>query len=106
LTAFGGIAALLISLAMLLEDGAVSVEPIVAIIGGVAAIALALRTERYFPVVIAILWVLVSTALLVGRDQGWHWYVVAPVSAAIAIAAFYTLYLAMPKRGEYVEEFH
>ena len=41
LTAFGGIAALLISLAMLLEDGAVSVEPIVAIIGGVAAIALA-----------------------------------------------------------------
>jgi NADH-quinone oxidoreductase subunit H len=55
---------------------------------------------------IAILWVLVSTALLVGRDQGWHWYVVAPVSAAIAIAAFGTLYLAMPKQGEYVEEFH
>jgi NADH-quinone oxidoreductase subunit H len=55
---------------------------------------------------IAILWVLVSTALLVGRDQGWHWYVVAPVSAAIAVAAFGTLYLAMPKQGEYVEEFH
>src|SRR4051812_15194395 len=55
---------------------------------------------------IAILWVLVSTALLVGRDEGWHWYVVAPVSASIAIAAFYTLYLAMPKQGEYVEEFH
>ena len=55
---------------------------------------------------IAILWVLVSTALLVGRDQGWHWYIVAPVSAAIAIAAFGTLYLAMPKQGEYVEEFH
>ena len=54
---------------------------------------------------IAILWVLVSTALLVGRDEGWHWYVVAPVSASIAIAAFYTLYLAMPKQGEYVEEF-
>src|SRR6185436_14388072 len=25
---------------------------------------------------IAILWVLVSTALLVGREEGWHWYVV------------------------------
>jgi len=55
---------------------------------------------------IAILWVLVSTALLVGREEGWHWYVVAPVSASIAIVAFYTLYLAMPKQGEYVEEFH
>jgi NADH-quinone oxidoreductase subunit H len=55
---------------------------------------------------IAILWVLVSTALLVGREQGWHWYVVAPIAAAVAIGAFYTLYLAMPKQGEYVEEFH
>ena len=55
---------------------------------------------------IAILWVLVSIALLVGREEGWHWYVVAPVSASIAIFAFYTLYLAMPKQGEYVEEFH
>jgi NADH-quinone oxidoreductase subunit H len=54
---------------------------------------------------IAILWVLVSTALLVGREEGWHWYVVAPVSASVAIVAFYTLYMAMPKQGEYVEEF-
>jgi NADH-quinone oxidoreductase subunit H len=54
---------------------------------------------------IAILRVLVSIALLVGREEGWHWYVVAPISASIAIFGFYTLYLAMPKQGEYVEEF-
>ena len=55
---------------------------------------------------IAILWVLVSTALLVGQQEGWHAYVVAPIAAGIAIVAFLTLYLAMPKQGEFVEEFH
>jgi NADH-quinone oxidoreductase subunit H len=55
---------------------------------------------------IAILWVLVSTALVVGKDQHWNAFVVAPVSAAIAIVAFFTLYLAIPKAGEHVEEFH
>ena len=55
---------------------------------------------------IAILWVLVSTALVVGKQEGWQPFVVAPVSAAIAIVAFLTLYLAIPKAGEHVEEFH
>jgi hypothetical protein len=55
---------------------------------------------------IAILWVLVSTALLVGQQEGWHWYVVAPIAAGIAVLAFFVLYLAMPKQGEFVEEFH
>jgi NADH-quinone oxidoreductase subunit H len=55
---------------------------------------------------IAILWVLVSTALLVGQQEGWHWYLVAPVSAGTAMLAFLVLYLAMPKSGEFVEEFH
>ncbi len=55
---------------------------------------------------IAILWVLVSTALVVGRDQHWQMFVVAPVAAAIAIGAFLILYLAIPKPGEHVEEFH
>ena len=55
---------------------------------------------------IAILWVLVSTALVVGRDQHWQMLVVAPVAAAIAIGAFLVLYLAIPKPGEHVEEFH
>ena len=55
---------------------------------------------------IAILWVLVSTALVVGRDQQWHMFVVVPVAGGIAIAAFFVLYLAIPKPGERVEEFH
>jgi NADH-quinone oxidoreductase subunit H len=55
---------------------------------------------------IAILWVLVSTALLVGQQEGWHWYVVAPIAAGIAILAFFVLYLSMPKPGELIEEFH
>src|SRR2546428_13718470 len=41
LTAFGGIAAILIGSAMLLEDAALSFGPITAIIGGIAATALA-----------------------------------------------------------------
>src|SRR3984893_11652585 len=41
LMAFGGIAAILVGSAMLLEDAAVSLGPITAIIGGIAALALA-----------------------------------------------------------------
>jgi len=59
-----------------------------------------------FLIEIAILWVLVSTALVIGKQEGWQAGVVAPVSAAIAIVAFFTLYLAVPKPGERVEEFH
>jgi len=55
---------------------------------------------------IAILWVLVSAALVVGKQEGWQAFVVAPVSAGIAVAAFLMLYLAIPKAGEHVEEFH
>jgi NADH-quinone oxidoreductase subunit H len=54
---------------------------------------------------IAILWVLVSTALLVGHDRHWNPWITAPVSAGIALVAFLTLYLAIPKAGEHVEEF-
>ena len=54
---------------------------------------------------IAILWVLVSTALVVGKDQGWNPWITAPVAAGIALVAFLTLYLAIPKAGEHVEEF-
>ena len=55
---------------------------------------------------IAILWVLVSTALIVGRDEGWKPIIVAPIAGVIAVIAFLTLYLAIPKPGERVEEFH
>ena len=54
---------------------------------------------------IGILWVLVSTALVVGKDQGWNPWIVAPSALAIALVAFGTLYLAIPKAGEHVEEF-
>jgi len=54
---------------------------------------------------IGILWVLVSTALVVGKDQGWNPWIVAPTALAGALVAFGTLYLAIPKAGEHVEEF-
>jgi NADH-quinone oxidoreductase subunit H len=54
---------------------------------------------------IALLWVLVSTALFVGRDQNWNPWITAPVSAAVALIAFATLSLSIPKAGEHVEEF-
>jgi hypothetical protein len=49
--------------------------------------------------------VLVSVALIVGNDQNWNPWITAPVAAAIALIAFLTLYLAIPKAGERVEEF-
>jgi NADH-quinone oxidoreductase subunit H len=54
---------------------------------------------------IAILWVLVSVALLVGHDQNWNPWITGPVAAGIALIAFLALYLAIPKAGERVEEF-
>ena len=54
---------------------------------------------------IAILWVLVSTALVVGKDQGWNLWIVAPTAGVVALLAFLMLYLAIPKAGEHVEEF-
>ncbi len=54
---------------------------------------------------IAILWVMVSTALVIGKELHWNPWITAPVSAAIALVAFLTLYLAIPKAGEHVEEF-
>jgi NADH-quinone oxidoreductase subunit H len=55
---------------------------------------------------IAILWVLVSTALIVGKEEGWQPFIVAPIAGGIGVLAFLTLYMAIPKPGERVEEFH
>jgi len=55
---------------------------------------------------IAVLWVLVSTALIVARDQGWNRFLTAGIAGGIAVLAFLTLYMAVPKPGERVEEFH
>ena len=54
---------------------------------------------------IAILWVLVSAALVVAREEGWNVWIVTPIAAAIAFGAFGVLYLSMPKAGEQLEEF-
>ena len=54
---------------------------------------------------IAILWALVSAALVVARDQDWNVWIAAPAAAGAALLAFGVLYLAMPKAGEQLEEF-
>jgi NADH-quinone oxidoreductase subunit H len=54
---------------------------------------------------IAILWVLVSVAIVVAREEDWNVFVTALVAAAAAGAAYGVLFLAMPKPGEPVEDF-
>ena len=53
---------------------------------------------------IAILWVLVTAALQVGKDQGWNLASTAVVSLALAVGAYGVLFAAMPKKGEHIEE--
>jgi NADH-quinone oxidoreductase subunit H len=54
---------------------------------------------------IAILWVLVTAALQVGKDQDWNLVVTAFVTAGIAVFAWLMLFAAIPKSGERLEEF-
>jgi NADH-quinone oxidoreductase subunit H len=54
---------------------------------------------------IAILWVLVSVAIIVAREEGWNVALTATLAAAAALAGYGVLWLAMPKPGEQVEEF-
>jgi len=54
---------------------------------------------------IAILWVLVTAALQVGKDQDWNLVLTAVIAIGIAVAAYGVLFLAMPKKGEQIEEF-
>ncbi len=58
-----------------------------------------------FLIEIAILWALVSSTLIVARDQGWNVWIVAPAAAVGALLVFGVLYLSMPKAGEEIEEF-
>jgi NADH-quinone oxidoreductase subunit H len=53
---------------------------------------------------IAILWVLVSAAIVVARDQGWNVALTIVIAASAAVLAFGMLYLAIPKKGERIEE--
>ena len=52
----------------------------------------------------AILWVLTTAALEVGKDENWNLPVTAAVSFGAALAAYGMLYAAMPKPGEKIEE--
>jgi NADH-quinone oxidoreductase subunit H len=54
---------------------------------------------------IAILWVLVTAALQVGKDQDWNLVLTAVIAIGIAVVAYGVLFLAMPKKGEQIEEF-
>jgi NADH-quinone oxidoreductase subunit H len=54
---------------------------------------------------IAILWVLVTAALQVGKDQGWNLVVTAVVTAGIAVSAWLMLFASIPRSGEQLEEF-
>ncbi|HEX5615173.1 MAG TPA: NADH-quinone oxidoreductase subunit NuoH [Acidimicrobiia bacterium] len=54
---------------------------------------------------IAILWVLVSVAIVVAREEGWNVAVTAIAAAGVALVAYGMLWLSMPKAGERVEEF-
>ncbi len=54
---------------------------------------------------IAILWVLVTAALQVGKDQHWNLVVTALVTAGIAVFAWLMLFAAIPKSSEQLEEF-
>ena len=53
---------------------------------------------------IAILWVLVTAALQVAKDQGWNLVLTAVIILAIAVGAYGVLYAAMLKQGEQLEE--
>ena len=53
---------------------------------------------------IAILWVLVSACIVVARDQDWNVPLTVLIACGAAVIAFGMLYLAIPKRGERIEE--
>jgi NADH-quinone oxidoreductase subunit H len=53
---------------------------------------------------IAILWVMVTAALQVARDQDWNLFLTAVIAVTAAVLAYGMLYLAMPKKGEPIEE--
>jgi NADH-quinone oxidoreductase subunit H len=53
---------------------------------------------------LAILWVLVTAALQVAQVEDWNLLLTAVIVVVIAVGAYAMLWLAIPKRGELVEE--
>jgi NADH-quinone oxidoreductase subunit H len=59
-----------------------------------------------FLIEIAILWVLISATIQVAGDQDWNVPLTAAIAFVAALAVYGLLWLAIPKSGESVEEFH
>jgi NADH-quinone oxidoreductase subunit H len=55
---------------------------------------------------IAILWVMVTAALEVSRQEDWNRPLTVVVAVGLALVAYAMLFFSMPKAGERVEEFH
>jgi NADH-quinone oxidoreductase subunit H len=53
---------------------------------------------------LAILWVLVTAALQVAQVEDWNLLLTAVIVVVVAVGAYAMLWLAIPKRGELVEE--
>jgi NADH-quinone oxidoreductase subunit H len=53
---------------------------------------------------IAILWVMITAALQVARDEDWNLFVTAVIAVGASVLAYGMLFLAMPKKGEQIEE--
>ena len=49
---------------------------------------------------VAFLWIMVSGVIVIGREEDWNMFVVAPAAIVGALLVYGLLYLAMPKRGE------
>jgi NADH-quinone oxidoreductase subunit H len=57
-----------------------------------------------FLIEIAFLWVMVSGVVVVGKDQGWSNWIVLPAAIVGAAIVGATLYAAVPKKAELLDE--
>jgi hypothetical protein len=57
-----------------------------------------------FLIEIAFLWVMISGVVIVAKQEGWSMWIVVPAAIVGALAIGTTLYLAVPKKTELVEE--
>ena len=53
---------------------------------------------------VAFLWIMVSSVIVIGREEDWDMLVVIPAAVLGALAVYGVLYLSMPKRDELLEQ--
>jgi NADH-quinone oxidoreductase subunit H len=53
---------------------------------------------------VAFLWIMVSSVIVIGRQEDWDMLVVIPAAVLGALAVYGVLYLSMPKRDELLEQ--